>query len=127
MALINFKKEKEVKAKKAVAKKETVKKENKEVLNTGKWNVLKSPCITEKAVNMSTQGNFYVFHVSSEANKIEIRKAVEEKYKVDVLDVRTINIPRKRLVRGKTEGFKNGYKKAVVKIKEGQKIEISAQ
>jgi len=128
MALINFKKEKEVKAeKKVTAKKETVKKENKEVLTTGKWNVLKSPCITEKAVNMSAQGNFYVFHVSSEANKVEIKKAVEEKYKVNVLEVRTVSIPRKRLVRGKTEGFKSGYKKAIVKVKTGQKIEISAQ
>jgi large subunit ribosomal protein L23 len=127
MALINFKKEKEVKAKKPAAKKETVKKENKETLNTGKWNILKSPCITEKAVNMSAQGNFYVFHVSSEANKIEIKKAVEEKYKVSVLDVRTINIPRKKLVRGKTEGFKSGYKKAIIKVKEGQKIEIVGQ
>lgn len=127
MALINFKKEKEAKAKKTVAPKEVVKKENKEALATGKWNILKSPCITEKAVNMSAQGNFYVFHVSSEANKVEIKKAVEEKYKVNVLDVRTINIPRKRTVRGRIEGFKSGYKKAVVKVKEGQKIEISAQ
>jgi len=127
MALINFKKEKEVKAKKEVAKKETVKKENKEVLSTGKWNILKSPCITEKAVNMSAQGNFYVFHVSTDANKVEIKKAVEEKYKVNVLDIRTINIPRKKLVRGKTTGFKSGYKKAIVKVKEGQKIEVSVQ
>ena len=127
MALDIFKKEKTAKAKKAVAKEETVKKENKEVLGSGKWNILKSPRITEKAVNMSSQGNFYVFHVSSVANKIEIKKAIEEKYKVSVLDVRTINIPRKRMVRGKTEGFKSGYKKAIVKVKAGQKIEISAQ
>jgi len=126
MALNIFKKEKEVKAKKVVAKKEIVKKENKEILTTTK-SILKSPCITEKAVNMSAIGNFYVFHVNSDANKIEIKNAVEGKYKVDVLQVRTINIPRKKMVKGRTTGFKNGYKKAIVKIKEGQKIEIVGQ
>jgi large subunit ribosomal protein L23 len=108
------------------AKKETVKKENKEILTTAK-SILKSPCITEKAVNLSAEGNFYVFHVNGDANKVEIKNAVEGKYKVDVLQVRTINIPRKRIVRGKTIGYKNGYKKAIVKIKEGQKIEIVGQ
>ena len=127
MALNIFKKEKEVKAKKPAPKKETVKKENKEVSATTKWNILQSPSITEKAVNMSSQGNFYVFHVSSVANKIEIKKAVEERYKVDVLNVRTINIPRKKMVRGKTEGFRPGYKKAIIKVKEGQKIEVGGQ
>lgn len=127
MALNIFKKEKEAKAKKTIVKKEIVKKENKDVSVKGKWNILKSPCITEKATNMSSQGNFYVFNVNSDANKIEIKKAVEDKYKVNVLNVRTINIPRKRMVRGKTEGFRPGYKKAVIKVKEGQKIEIGGQ
>lgn len=126
MALNIFKKEKEVKAKKTVAPKETVKKENKKVLTTTKSS-LKSPCITEKAVNMASTGNFYVFHVNSDANKVEIKKAVEGKYNVDVLQVRIINIPRKKLVKGRTIGYKNGYKKAIVKIKEGQKIEIVGQ
>ena len=121
MAINIFKKEKEVKA-----KKETVKKENKEVLTTTKI-ILKSPCITEKAVNMSELGNFYVFIVNTNANKVEIKNAIETKYKVDVVQIRTINIPRKRMVRGKTEGFKPGYKKAIIKVKEGQKIEIVGQ
>lgn len=121
MALNIFKKEKEVKV-----KKETVKKENKETLTTIK-SILKSPCITEKAVNMSEVGNFYVFHVNSDANKVEIKKAIKDRYKVDVIQTRTINIPRKRVVKGRKIGFKNGYKKAIVKIKEGQKIEIVGQ
>jgi large subunit ribosomal protein L23 len=126
MALNIFKKEKEVKEKKPVQKKEIVSK-NKEASVAEKWNVLKSPCITEKAVNMADQGNFYTFQVSSDANKIEIKKAIEGKYKVSVLNVRTINIPKKRMVRGRTEGFRPGYKKAVVKLKEGDKIEIGGQ
>lgn len=126
MALNIFKKEEEAKAKKPAVKKEAVTKD-KEVSVSQKWNILQSPCITEKAVNMSAQGNFYTFHVSSDANKIEIKKAVEGKYKVTVLNVRTVNIPRKRMVRGKIEGFKPGYKKAVVRLKDGDKIEIGAQ
>ena len=121
MALNIFKKEKKVKV-----KKETVKKENKETLTTLKT-ILKSPCITEKAVNMSELGNFYVFHVNSDANKVEIKNAVESKYKVNVIQTRTINIPRKKVVKGRKIGYKNGYKKAIVKIKEGQKIEIVGQ
>ncbi|MCK9446811.1 50S ribosomal protein L23 [bacterium] len=119
MAINIFKKEK-------VAKKETVKKENKEVLTTTKI-ILKSPCITEKAVNMSELGNFYVFLVNTDANKVEIKNAIESKYKVDVIQVRTINIPRKKVMKGRKIGFKNAYKKAIVKIKEGQKIEIVGQ
>jgi len=68
-----------------------------------------------------------MFEVNDSANKIEIKKAVEEKYKVNVLQVRTINIHRKKVRRGKTEGFTKGYKKAIVKVKEGQNIEIIAQ
>lgn len=126
MALNIFKKEEEAKAKKPAVKKEAVNKD-KEVSVSQKWNILQSPCITEKAVNMGAQGNFYTFHVSSDANKIEIKKAVEGKYKVTVLNVRTVNIPRKRMVRGRIEGFRPGYKKAVVRLKDGDKIEIGAQ
>ena len=126
MALKIFKKEEEAKGKKPAVKKEVVTKD-KEVSVNQKWNILQSPCITEKAVNMGAQGNFYTFHVSSDANKIEIKKAVEGKYKVTVLNVRTVNIPRKRMVRGKIEGFRPGYKKAVVRLKDGDKIEIGAQ
>ena len=96
-------------------------------LKTEKWNVLISPCITEKAVGASSLGNFYVFKVNGDANKIEIKKAVEDKYKVNVIQVRTVNVPRKKVRRGRIEGFKPGYKKAIIKLKEGQKIEMISQ
>ncbi len=121
MALNIFKKEKGVKE-----KKETVKKNDKETLTTTK-SVLQSPCITEKAVNMSSTGNFYVFHVTTDANKVEIKNAIEERYKVNVIQIRTINIPRKKISKGRKIGYRSGYKKAIVKIKEGQKIEIVGQ
>ncbi len=124
MAINIFKKEKaEKKEKKVAPKKETTKKT--EVLRN--WNILKSPSITEKATNMASQGNFYVFEVNGDSNKIEIKKAVEDRYKVDVIQVRTVNIHRKKIRRGKTEGWKKGYKKAIIKVKEGQKIEIVSQ
>ena len=130
MAINIFKKE-EVKKEKTVAKKETVKKETvkkqDKVLATPAWNVLKSPCITEKAVDMSAQGNFYTFKVEKDANKIQIKKAVEAKYKVNVLQVRIINIPAKKITRGRIEGMRSGFKKAIVKVKEGQKIEVVSQ
>ena len=57
-------------------------------------------------------------------NKDEIKNAVEGIYKVDVLSVNIIKIPAKKRRLGRTEGFRRAYRKAVVKIKEGQKIEI---
>ena len=85
--------------------------------------ILKFPRITEKATDL-VKKNQYIFEVLPRANKIQIKKAVEELYKVDVLSVRTINIPPKRKMMGRIEGKKKGYKKAIVKIKEGQKIPI---
>jgi large subunit ribosomal protein L23 len=85
--------------------------------------VLKSPQITEKATFLAER-NQYVFKVHPKATKPEIKKAIEEVYGVDVLEVRTVKVPRKRRRIGRTFGWRKGYKKAIVKIKEGQKIEI---
>ena len=85
--------------------------------------VLISPHITEKATDLA-QKNQYVFKVFPKANKTEIKKAIEDLYKVEVLDVKIINVPKKRRRLGRISGWKKGYKKAIVKIKEGQKIEV---
>jgi large subunit ribosomal protein L23 len=85
--------------------------------------VVKSPHISEKATNLEKL-NRYVFKVFPRANKNEIKKAIESIYGVDVLAVNIIKIPAKKRRLGKTAGFKGGYKKAIIKIKEGQKIEI---
>jgi len=87
------------------------------------WRVLKTPHVTEKAAALSEK-NQYVFKVWPRANKTEIRKAIEDIYGVDVLSVRIIKVPRKQRRLGKVQGWRKGYKKAIVKIKEGQKIEI---
>lgn len=87
------------------------------------WKVLKSPHITEKATDL-TKKNQYTFKVYQKANKVEIKKAIEDIYGVDVSDVKIINIHSKRRRLGKTRGWKTGYKKAIVKIKKGQNIEV---
>lgn len=117
------------KKKKKIVKKEEEKKveirslpKKKKVLNEA-WRILKSPHITEKATGLESQ-NKYVFKVFPRANKIEIKKAVEGLYGVDVVNVRIINIPRRQRRLGRQRGWKEGYKKAIVKVEKGQKIEI---
>ena len=87
------------------------------------FHVLKSPQITEKATNLSEK-NQYVFKVWPETNKPQIKKAVEDLYDVDVLSVTIVNARPKKRRLGRISGWRPGYKKAMVRIKEGQKIEI---
>lgn len=85
--------------------------------------ILLSARLTEKTSNMT--GDFkYTFIVDKNANKIEIRRAVEEKYGVGVETVKILNMPGKERRRGRQVGWKSGFKKAVVKIREGNTIEI---
>ena len=85
--------------------------------------VLIEPHITEKSTRLQKQ-NQYVFKVFKKATKNEIKKAVESLFGVHVESVRVINVPPKKKRLGRIEGKKSGYKKAIVKIKEGEKIEI---
>lgn len=90
--------------------------------------ILKKPLITEKATGMSDQAGKYSFIVDKKANKIEIKKAVEKMYGVDVEEVNTSNMPSKPKARyTKTaiiSGRKSGYKKAVVQVSKGQTIDF---
>lgn len=87
------------------------------------YGILKKPRVTEKATDLTSK-NQYIFEVFPESNKGQIEKAVEDIYGVDVVSVKIINIHRKKRRLGKIEGWKSGYKKAIVRIKEGQKIEV---
>ncbi|MCX6730073.1 MAG: 50S ribosomal protein L23 [Candidatus Portnoybacteria bacterium] len=85
--------------------------------------LLKAPHISEKATNLSEEGK-YVFKVYKNANKSEIKKTISNFYGVVVKDVNIINIRTKiKLLRGK-RGEKSGYKKAIVTLEKGHKIEI---
>ena len=91
------------------------------------YNIIKAPHITEKASYLAEQ-NKYVFKVYPKANKTEIKKAVEALYETKVKKVSIARVvPKKRRV-GRTEGWrgglKKGIKKAIVTLKEGEKIEI---
>jgi large subunit ribosomal protein L23 len=81
------------------------------------------PILTEKAMELA-EGGQYVFEVSKLANKNEIKKAVEKFFNVKVEKVRIVKIPEKSRRFGRIVGKKSGTKKAIVKLKEGQKIEI---
>ncbi|MBI1866191.1 MAG: 50S ribosomal protein L23 [Candidatus Staskawiczbacteria bacterium] len=87
------------------------------------YDAVKEPHISEKST-MSSEGNQYVFKVYPNTNKIDIKKAVEGVYGVNVISVNMIKIPKKKRRLGRVQGFKAGYSKAIVKIQNGQKIEI---
>ena len=86
-------------------------------------NIVSAPHISEKASGLAEK-NQYVFNVFAKANKNQVKKAVQSIYSVDVLAVNIINIHPKARRLGRSEGFKKGFKKAIVRIKEGQKIEV---
>ncbi len=91
-------------------------------------NILIKPIISEKAMDQSEVLNCYSFVVNKGANKIQIKSAVEEAYGVTVDDVRTMNYPVQRNTKftkkGMVTGTKAAYKKAVVKLAEGESIDL---
>ena len=86
--------------------------------------LLRRPIITEKATWMKENSNKYVFEVDKNCNKIEIRKAIEDQFNVDVIDVRTYNTHGKIRTRGRSIGRKPDWKRAIVQLKEGDTIEF---
>ncbi|HUX93387.1 MAG TPA: 50S ribosomal protein L23 [Ignavibacteriaceae bacterium] len=93
--------------------------------------VLISPMITEKMTNLAADKGKYGFLVSPSANKIEIAKAIEKRFEVHVVNVRTINHPGKIKTQfrksGKFTGRTSKFKKAIITLKEGEKIELFEQ
>ena len=87
------------------------------------YDIIKAPIITEQSTKLIESDNKYTFKVDRKANKIEIKKAIETIFKVNVLSVNTVNVLPKFKRMGKHEGYKSAYKKAVVKLAEGQKID----
>ena len=91
-------------------------------------NILIKPVITEKMTEQSDIFNRFAFVVDRSANKIEIKKAVEETYDVTVESVRTMVCIGKKRTRGTKSGFISGrtktYKKAIVSLSEGDTIDF---
>lgn len=89
------------------------------------FGLLKSPHVTEKSSFLQADRK-YVFKVDDSANKPEIKKAIEGIYKVKVTDVNILQKRSKKVRLGKHEGVSSVSKKAIVTLKEGDKIEINA-
>ena len=88
----------------------------------GIYEVIKRPVITEKAQTMKDSARTLCFEVDVDANKTEIRKAVELVFKVKVADVRTSTTAGKLRRRGRFSGYRSDWKKAYVVLKDGQKM-----
>jgi large subunit ribosomal protein L23 len=90
--------------------------------------VLIKPILTENADSQQDSLRRYAFKVARGANKLEIKKAVEEFYGVNVVDVNTVVVPGKNKTRytkkGFTKGQKSAYKKAMVTVAEGENIDL---
>ncbi len=84
------------------------------------YKVLIKPILTEKALQKQEE-KIYCFSVNRNANKIEIKNAVEKIFGVKVEKVRIINMQGKKRTRLRREGFTSSWKKAYVKLKEGEK------
>ena len=86
--------------------------------------VIVAPVVTEKSAKISENGNKIVFRVKNDANKVQIKQAVEKIWNVKVLRVNTINVKPKYKRVGRYAGTTSRYKKAIVTLAEGSKIEI---
>ena len=85
--------------------------------------IIIKPVVTEKSVDLM-QENKYCFKVAKDANKIESKNAIEEIFKVTVVNVNTVNVHGKMKRMGRTQGMTASWKKAVVTLREGDSIEV---
>jgi large subunit ribosomal protein L23 len=86
--------------------------------------ILIRPLLTEKSTDAKDKLNHVAFEVDPGANKLQIQKAVEKRFNVKVTGVRTMNFMGKLKRQGRFEGRRKSWKKAVVMLAEGQKIEF---
>ena len=89
--------------------------------------IILKPLVTEKGSRLREQGNKYLFSVVADANKIEVKRAVQEIFNVKVKDVKTIVVHGKVKRMGAFEGKRPDWKKAVVTLEEGQSIDLFEQ
>ncbi|MGV1098104.1 50S ribosomal protein L23 [Thiovibrio sp. JS02] len=91
------------------------------------YTVIKKPCLTEKGLGLQEVNNQVVMKVDSRANKIEIKEAVEKLFNVKVVKVRTANMHGKIKRVGRHFGQQSDWKKAIVTLEEGNKIDFLEQ
>ncbi|PID46376.1 MAG: 50S ribosomal protein L23 [Proteobacteria bacterium] len=91
------------------------------------YQVIFSPYVTEKTVNISESANVQSFKVSIDATKLEIKKAVEQLFDVKVDSVRTVKVKGKQKNFGRRSGRRKDWKKAYVKLADGQAIALGTE
>jgi large subunit ribosomal protein L23 len=84
--------------------------------------VIRRPLVTEKGVEKKESERTLCFEVALDANKTQVKAAVEKLFKVKVEEVRTANFEGKMRRRGRFTGYRRDWKKAYVRLKEGQKV-----
>ena len=89
------------------------------------FQILKMPHISEKSALLGDAANQAVFQVATDANKAEIKQAVEQLFDVKVKDVRTVNVKGKQKRFGAVMGKRNSWKKAYVRLQEGHDIDFA--
>jgi len=89
-----------------------------------KYRIIKRPLVTEKTVLLKEESNQFSFEVDRAANRIEIRRAVEQIFKVKVASVKTIQVKGKTKQKGKIIGKRRDWKKAIVRLLPGERIEF---
>ena len=87
--------------------------------------IILAPVVTEKTAGITADGNKVVFKVAKDANKVQIRQAVEEAFNVKVSNVNTINVRPKKKIVGRYTGATKAYKKAIITLAEGSKLDLS--
>ncbi len=88
------------------------------------YQIIRHPIISEKSTELKGTHNQLVFKVAMDANKIEIKKAIESIFGVKVLSVRTMRVEGKKKRLGRFEGKRPNWKKAIVKLKEGDTVDF---
>jgi large subunit ribosomal protein L23 len=91
------------------------------------YQIIRRPIITEKGLGIKELQRTLVFEVAAKATKTEVREAVQSIFKVKVDAVRTANFPGKERRRGRFSGYRPDWKKAYVRLKEGEKMPEYAQ
>jgi large subunit ribosomal protein L23 len=86
--------------------------------------IIRKLLVTEKSTLAREESNKYIFEVDRKANKVEIGKAVEKLFKVKVVDVRVMHVLGKKKRMGRIMGQRNSWKKAIVTLPAGSRIEI---
>ena len=86
--------------------------------------IILAPVITEKASNVAANGDRIVFKVKKDANKTQIKQAIEKIYNVKVVKVNTLNVKPKKKRVGRYEGTTVAYKKAYITLAAGSNIEL---